>query len=65
MSTANLCEGGTCVNREGGFDCKCPPGWELSPTDVKCLDRRQDYCFDTAYRGESYGRGAYCCGIPI
>ena len=35
-SELNLCTNGRCNNLEGSFECKCDPGYELSPTGDEC-----------------------------
>lgn len=48
---ANLCEDGDCINTDGGFKCECPPGYVLSPDGKKCVDVREELCFNTFRRG--------------
>ena len=32
------------------MECECQPGWTLDPTGSKCLDTREEECFNE-YRG--------------
>lgn len=34
------CIYGTCINRPGGFECLCPPGYELTPSGTGCVGKR-------------------------
>ena len=43
-----LCSGGVCVNTEGSYTCRCPPGLtlEVSPTGTtSCSDERVEPCY--------------------
>lgn len=46
-----ICENGICTNTEGGAYCTCPEGHRLSK-DMKCIDERQDECYDNSFRGQ-------------
>ncbi|GBP21744.1 Fibrillin-1 [Eumeta japonica] len=52
------CEGGTCRNRDGGFDCRCPPGFDPVDNARRCSDK--DECSDT--NGGMCSNG-YCINI--
>ena len=41
----DLCQGGVCLNTEGGFICRCPPGLRLDETGTYCSDDRREPCF--------------------
>lgn len=47
----NLCAFGTCINTDGGFICQCPENYVLSPDGKKCVDVRQDLCYDSFLGG--------------
>lgn len=49
----DICENGDCINKQGSFQCVCPPGFEISPDGTKCVDYRQEECYETYQRGES------------
>lgn len=34
---SEVCEGGKCVNTDGGFQCECPPDWRLSTDGTYCI----------------------------
>jgi hypothetical protein len=46
LMNPNLCSDGTCLNTDGGFICQCPENYVLSPDGKKCVDIRQDLCYD-------------------
>lgn len=48
----DICENGECINQQGTFQCICPPGFEISPDGTKCVDYRQEECYETYERGE-------------
>lgn len=50
----DICENGDCINQQGTFQCICPPGFEISPDGTKCVDYRQEECYQTYQRGEFY-----------
>ncbi|OPJ85914.1 latent-transforming growth factor beta-binding protein 4-like [Patagioenas fasciata monilis] len=41
----DVCAGGTCVNTDGSFECRCPPGFRTDVTQAQChdLDECQEY----------------------
>lgn len=49
-----ICENGVCTNTQGGAFCTCPEGFRLSQTHtaMKCIDVRQEMCYDKFYRGQ-------------
>ena len=47
----SLCEDGDCVNTEGGFQCECPRGFVLSTDGKKCVDVREELCFNAFLPG--------------
>ena len=51
LESAGICEGGACVNTDGGFICECPEGFVHSQNGMKCIDVRQDLCFDSYHGG--------------
>lgn len=42
----NLCTDGRCLNTDGSFMCICPENSVLSPDGKRCVDIRQDLCYD-------------------
>lgn len=46
-----MCDGGTCINTEGGVVCECPEGYLLSPSGLKCVDVREEMCYGAYRRG--------------
>ena len=51
LADENLCDEGDCINTEGSFRCECPRGYVLSPDGKKCVDIREELCFNTFRRG--------------
>lgn len=51
QDSAGICEGGACINTDGGFICECPDGFVLSQNGIKCIDVRKDMCFDVLHLG--------------
>jgi hypothetical protein len=51
VENAGICEEGACVNTDGGVICECPEGYILSRDGVKCIDVREELCYDEFYRG--------------
>lgn len=47
-----ICEHGICTNTDGGAFCTCPEGYILDHTIMKCIDVRQDECYDHLYRNQ-------------
>lgn len=35
------CKGGSCINRPGGFDCRCPPGFDPIEGGLRCSDKNE------------------------
>uniref|UniRef100_A0A8C4WQ20 Fibrillin 1 n=1 Tax=Eptatretus burgeri TaxID=7764 RepID=A0A8C4WQ20_EPTBU len=61
-----LCQGGTCINNVGSYDCKCPAGHQKTELTQKCED--VDEC-ETQLRicdgGECTNTvGSYSCSCP-
>lgn len=46
-----ICENGICTNTDGGAFCTCPDGYRLTK-EMKCVDERQDECYDSLFRGQ-------------
>lgn len=51
VENAGICEEGACVNTDGGVICECPEGYILSPNGMKCIDVREELCYNEFYRG--------------
>lgn len=47
-----ICEDGSCVNTEGGVRCECPRGYILSADGRKCVDVREELCFNSFRRNQ-------------
>lgn len=62
-----LCVGGQCVNTDGSYHCRCPPGLTLDSTGNKCMDTRREYCYTEYSGGRCSGalrevhRAVCCC----
>lgn len=50
----DICENGECINNRGSFQCICPSGFELSPDGTKCVDQRQEQCFERYQQGKLF-----------
>ncbi|XP_037874370.1 fibrillin-1 isoform X2 [Bombyx mori] len=35
------CKGGTCINRPGDFECRCPPGFDPVENGLRCSDKNE------------------------
>ncbi|KAM6168126.1 fibrillin-3 [Erethizon dorsatum] len=61
-----LCQGGSCVNTVGSFECHCPPGHRLSDSGMKCEDL--DECLSVpslCFGGDCTNTvGSYMCTCP-
>ncbi|XP_018328225.1 fibrillin-2 isoform X2 [Agrilus planipennis] len=47
----SLCLHGRCVNLQGSYRCECHNGFEPSPDQKKCVDRRVGFCFRKLVNG--------------
>lgn len=59
QDSGGICEGGACVNTDGGFICECPDGFVLSQNGMRCIDVRKDMCFDDLHMGQSFVRFSF------
>lgn len=50
----DICDGGICTNERGTFQCVCPPGFEVSEDGTKCVDQRQEECYQRYQQGQSH-----------
>lgn len=41
------------MNTDGGMICECPEGFVLSQNGMKCIDIREDFCYDAYRRGDN------------
>lgn len=57
LESPTICEGGACINTEGAVICDCPEGFLLSPNGMKCIDVRQDVCYDIFFKGKKIFKG--------
>ena len=42
----NFCNNGRCINTDGSAECQCANGFILSQDNSKCIDMRQEPCFN-------------------
>ncbi len=46
-----LCGNGRCLNTQGGYQCECERGFQLTPEGTQCLDTRRGICYNKATAG--------------
>ena len=44
-------QGGVCINTEGSFICRCPPGLSLDASGTFCSDDRREPCYQDSRQG--------------
>lgn len=47
-----ICENGVCTNTDGGAFCTCPDKFILNQHLMKCIDVREEECYDSFFRGQ-------------
>lgn len=47
-----ICANGICTNTDGGAFCTCHDGYILDHNTMKCIDVRQEQCYDVFSRGQ-------------
>lgn len=50
-TNSELCGQGRCINIEGGYQCECPIGYEISANGKDCTDRRDGFCHQKLFGG--------------
>lgn len=62
---SDFCNNGNCQNIQGSAICTCSEGWELSADQSRCLDNRQEPCYNDAIcslaRPKNMTRQHCCC----
>ena len=48
---ASVCGEGRCLNTEGGYQCQCKDGYQLTVDGRQCVDNRRGVCYNKVNSG--------------